>query len=273
MKNILLLTDFSDNANNAIHYAMQLFAEDSCNFYLMHVHKISSFTSDDLMRSPKNSIYQSITQEPKKKLNTIAEALKNTYHNANHSFNIHVDFDVFIDAIKQTVKNKNIDFIVMGTNGITGAKEVFLGSNTIHVIRHVNCKTLIIPEAYQFKPIKEILLPLTPKNHIENKPFTELLEFMETYLLHLHVLRINPNNKDNEFQLKDKSILSIIDCKYHNVNNVPINFAIASYLQTNTVDFISLFAEKEGFLDRIFSKSETRIDTSKINKPILVLHH
>ena len=273
MKNILLLTDFSNNANNALHYAMHLFAEDLCVFHLMHVHKISSFTSDDLMHSPKDSIYKSITREPKEKLNATCEALKRTYANPKHSFVVHIDFDVFIDAIKQAVKQKTIDFIVMGTNGVTGAKETFLGSNTVNVMRHVKCKTLVIPEAYEYKSIREILLPLSPKNLIENKPYTELLEFMETHRLDLHVLRINPNEENPTLHKNDASKLSIINYTYHTVNKVPMDFAISSYLQTHAIDLIALFAYKEDFLDRIFSRSENRIDTTKIDRPILILHN
>ncbi|MFD2823999.1 universal stress protein [Lacinutrix iliipiscaria] len=272
MKNILLLTDFSKNALNAIQYAMHFFASETCTFHIMYVHKIGSFTSDDLMRSPKESIYESITKEPKEKLNKLIDDLKEEFNNSKHTFDSIIDFDTFIDAVKQASKNKAIDYIVMGTNGATGAKEVLLGSNTVNVIRKVNCKTIIVPEGYTFKPIQEILLPLDPDDTIKGNVYTDLLEFIETYQLHLHVLRVNPNSENQENLLNDKSNLSIIDCKYHVVNDVPIDFAVSSYLQTHAIDFMVLFIQKEGFLEHLFSKSNTRIKVSKINKPILILH-
>ncbi|WP_158847013.1 universal stress protein [Algibacter sp. L1A34] len=272
MKNILLLSDFSTNSKNAIHYAMRFFKNQKCIFHLMHVHKTGSYTSDDLMHSPKESIYESITREPREKLNSIKEDLKETYKNLNHQFEIHIDFDVFIDAINQAVKNKKIDFIIIGTNGATSAKEIFLGSNTINVIRKVNCKTLVIPEDYRFTPIKELLLPLDPRDVIDGKQFTDLLEFMETYQLNLNVLRVNPNKENAEIEKQDVSNLSILKCKYQVVNNVPIDFAVLSYLKTNTIDFISLFVKNKGFLEHLFSKGNTKINISKIPKPMLVLH-
>lgn len=272
MKNILLLSDFSNNAKNAIHYALHFFKNEKCTFHVMHVHKIGSFTSDDLMHSSKESIYESITKAPKEKLQALVANLKNTFNNANYSFETIIDFDVFIDAINQAVINNKIDFVVMGTNGATGAKEALLGSNTANVIRKVKCKTLIIPEGYTFTPIKELLLPLDPEDFIEGKRFTNLLEFIDTYQLHLHVLRINPNKENTEIEKEDRSNLSIFDCKYHVVNKVPMDFALSSYMQTNTIDFLSLFVKKEGFLEHFFSKSNTKISISKISKPILVLH-
>lgn len=272
MKNILLLSDFSSNSKNAIHYAMHFFKNENCIFHLMHVHKIRSFVSDDLMHSPKESIYESITKVPRDKLNSIAQVLKDTYKNENHQFEIHIDFDVFTDAIKQAVINKNIDFIVMGTNGISGAKEVLFGSNTINVIRKVNCKTLAVPEDYTFSPIKELLLPLNPRDRIEGKQYTDLLELMETYQLNLHVLRINPNKENLEIEKEDRANLSILTCKYHVVNAVPVDFALLSYLQTNTIDTLALFVKKETVLEHFFSQKNSQISISKIPKPVFVLH-
>ena len=272
MKNILLLSDFSINSENAIHYAMHLFKNEKCTFHLMHVHKIGSFTSDDLMNSPKESIYESITKEPKEKLQALVDNLKSTFNYANYSYETIIDFDVFIDAINQAITNNKIDFVVMGTNGASGVKEVLFGSNTINVVRKVHCKTLIIPEAYSFTPIKNLLLPLDPKDTIEGKQFTDLLEFIETYQLHLDVLRVNPNTENNELENEDLSNLALFDCSYHAVNDVPMDFAISSYMQTNTVDFLSLFVKNEGFFEHLFSKANTKVNLSEITKPILVLH-
>ena len=38
MKKILLPTDFSDNANNAISYAVQLYKNEKCNFILLNTY-------------------------------------------------------------------------------------------------------------------------------------------------------------------------------------------------------------------------------------------
>ena len=273
MKNILLLTDFSENARNAIRYALQLFSSEECTFQIMYVHKIGSYTSDNLMHSSDESIYDSITKEPKEKLNTLVSKLKEEFNNSKHSFETRIDFDVFIDAVNQTVKNKNIDFIVMGTNGASGAKEVIFGSNTINVIRKVDCKTIVIPEGHAFKPSKELLLSLGSKDTLKGNAFTELLEFIDTYQLHLHVLRLNPNKDSSEHGLEDESNLSIIDCTYSNIDGVPSDYAVSSYLQTNTVDFTALIVHHESFFERFFHGSSTTQISSTLKLPLLILHN
>ena len=108
-----------------------------------------------------------------------------------------------------------IDYVVMGTNGATGAKEVLLGSNAVHVLRNINCKTIVIPEDYTFKPFQELLLSLDPKDELKGDAFTALLEFIDIYQCHLHVLRINPNDEKSEKIQNDASNLSFIDCTYN----------------------------------------------------------
>ena len=150
MKHILLLTDFSKNSKNAIDYALKMLQDEICIFYVLHVKSSTGYTSDDLMSSSTKSVYSSILKSEKNKLIKLVSALKLEYQNDNHSFHTIADYDVFVDSIKQVVKSKKISLIAMGTNGVTGAKEVVFGSNTINVIKNCNCNTLVIPEGFKY---------------------------------------------------------------------------------------------------------------------------
>ena len=139
MKNVLLLTDFSENSINAMRYALQLFKDDICNFFVLHVEISTSYISDDLMLTAHQSIYDSLLKKTKQKLAKLITKLENEFKNDNFNYEMIVDHDILTDAIKQVITSKTIDLIVMGTNGVTGAKEVIFGSNTTNVIRKVNC--------------------------------------------------------------------------------------------------------------------------------------
>ena len=65
MKNILLLTDFSDNSINALHYALKLFSGASNNFFVLYVEAANTFLTDDLMAAGNKSIYDSLVKKPK----------------------------------------------------------------------------------------------------------------------------------------------------------------------------------------------------------------
>ena len=198
MKNILLPTDLSKNAYNAIQYAMELYRNESCMFYLLNVQKASNYTSDDLMISkPNTSIHHSLLYDNKIKLEGIIEKLKLNYHNNNHSFEAVLDFDIFIDALKQTIVSKNIDLIIMGTNGASNAKEVVFGSNTLQVIRKIDCPVLIIPQNFAFKKINSILFTIDSDSNFSSVGIHPLIDILTTYKAYLKVLMLNENEDLN----------------------------------------------------------------------------
>jgi nucleotide-binding universal stress UspA family protein len=276
MKNILLLTDFSQNATNAIHYALNLFKAHKCTFVILHVKDTVSYATDDLMLRGNDSIYDSVVKNVKIQLDNLIIELTETFDTKNFQFEAIVDYDIFTDSINQVVRKKEIDVVVMGTNGVTGAKEVLFGSNTINVLRKVDCTTLIIPEGYKYKQPKELLLPLDLFDSISGKAFMGILEFMRRFSESLHLLRIKPNNEDSNEEKKDQEhinyFLKETSYKYHSIANVPLKYVVSCYSQTHNIDLIALLVQKESLFERFFIGSPTTKISNETLLPLLVFH-
>ena len=276
MKKILLLTDFSKNSYNAIDYVLNFFKEDNCYFMLLHVKSSTSYTTDDLMSAGNKSIYDSIIDDEKKKLNSIITKFKKDFRTQNFQFETSVDFDVFTDSIKQVVKAKDIDLIVMGSNGITGAKEVVFGSNTINVIRKVDCDTLVIPEGFKYINPNEVLLPLDSYDSISGKPFLKSIDVLKKSQSFLHILRINPSGIVPDAQHDDLGhiayYLNDIPYKYNIVNDIPIENVVNSYIQTNGINLTMLIVQKESLFERFFMGSSIARIGNHLRAPLLVFH-
>ena len=52
MKKILVPTDFSDNATNAIRYAVYLYKDVECTFYLLHTYSPAIYQAEYVLHSP-----------------------------------------------------------------------------------------------------------------------------------------------------------------------------------------------------------------------------
>lgn len=270
MKTLLLLTDFSESATNAIHYALQFFKDDQCKCYVMHVHKAGSFISDDLMVSPQGNIYESITSEPKHKLDTLISELKTKYKNLNHSFETVIDFDVFTDAIKQAIKAYSIDILVMGSNGKTGALEVVFGSNTINVIRKISCKTLIIPTGHKYKPISNFLLPLQCQDIINNEQLHTIESFNKYHDFKLHILRVcEENNTKAKYDLKH---LEAFDWEYIVETNQNFFDAVSAYLDKHDIGICSLIAHDTSVIKRLLTDTPELKLSKVIKLPLFIFH-
>ena len=276
MKNILLLTDFSKNAENAIRYALQLFESDICKFFILHVEKVSSYTTSNLMTVGNSSVYDSVIKKSKHKLAKIVSALELDYKNDNHSFNMLVDYDVMTDAIQQTIDSENINLVVMGSNGVTGAKEVVFGSNTINVIRKVNSPTLVIPQDFSYRKPKEVLLPLDLTDSLSGKAFIELMNFIKKQKSKLHILRIKPHHEKSKEEANDMEhiayFLKDMNYEYHSIDDIPMHYVADCYTQTKSIDMTALLVQRERLFERFFMGSSTTQIGNNLRVPLLILH-
>ena len=276
MENILLLTDFSKTSLNAIFYSLNLFKGNSCSFFLLHVKSSTSYTTDDIMASGNESIYDIIVKDAKGELDSIAQGLKTRFNTEAYEFETIVDYDNLTSAINQVVKAKSIDLIIMGTNGVTGAKEVVFGSNTINVIRQISCPTLVIPEGFAFRRAKEILLPLDVQDALSGNSFIDVSKFTYRFSQKIHVLRVKPNSENSTDEKKDKGHLNYffknIDSEYHVVNDIPMPYVVDCYTQTHKIDLLVLLVQEESLLERFFMGSSTTRISNAIRVPLLVFH-
>lgn len=277
MKNILLLTDFSDNAQNAIEYALQFFKGGKYNFFILNVHKVSKYTTGDLMTSSAGaSIYESIIKNPKAALNKMIEKFKKEYLNEDYAYKAVCDYDAFISSVNQTVRLKQIDLIVMGTNGATGAIEVIFGSNTISVIRQVNCPVLVIPQGYKYLDISNILYVTEYKALLKEKTLDPLIQIVAKHKAALDILILSESKiQDDDLDNKKTKIGSFFKQRKHNfhtIQEVPIDIAMDCFEQIKKVNLIAKIINKKSFLKRLVSGSKTDEITYKSRVPLLLMH-
>lgn len=276
MRHILLLTDYSTIALNGMHYALQLFEKESCTFYVCHIKKAKNYISDDLMTSSSESLYKSLIKNDKLQLKSISNGLKERYNNKMHKFKVIVDYDAFIDSIKQNIEHHNIDMIVMGSNGASNAAESIFGSNTLKVIRNIAIPTLVIPENYRYTPIQDVLLPLDNYDPSTGKLFNRFLKFTKSHKSTLHILRIaNKDAADDNLEELEhlKEIITDNNFEYHYIKNVPLHFSVNNYIQTHHIDLMVLFEQAESFFDRFFFGSATTRLSQDLETPLLVYHY
>ncbi len=276
MKNILLPTDFSKNSINAIRYALGFFKNTETNFFVLNVQKASNYTTSELMStSGTSSVYEAVLDDNKKALQELTDKLKKEYASEKYSFKALLDFDVFTDAMKQAVSSNKIDLIVMGTNGATGAEEVIFGSNTLKVIRQVDCPLITVPEGYEFKKIESVLFSTNHKKF----PFSKLKPLTETLVIHNAVLKVlDIEEKSSEVSTTEiesflKNIPESINYTIDTIVGITPFDAINAFEQLFPVELHAMFVEKQSFLDRLIFGSKT----SKINYnskvPMLIMHY
>ncbi len=274
MRNILLPTDFSVNSKNAIKFAIKFFEGETCTFHILNSQKPSGYlTADVISGAPGNSVYEGVLNDNKKELEKMVQFCESVSVNEDFTFIPKLDFDNIVDAINQAVTLNSTELIAMGTNGATGAEEVVFGSNTLKIIRNVNCPVIAVPTGYAFEKIQSVLLSLNYQNDVTSKELAILLGIVKKHKASLKILEIEEEKIELVPQKSNQEeLFKEITIEHFCIKNLPVPMAINAFEQLIPVQLHVMFVERKKFLDRfIFGSDTSRISYSS-RVPLLVLH-
>jgi nucleotide-binding universal stress UspA family protein len=196
-KNILLPTDFSDNSWNAIIYALKLYAEEDCTFYLLNSIKIKVSTASNFSKKIKRVI----EEKSKKELLRFKEQAVLTNTNANHEFKIILRSENLEQSIDIAIDKYHINLVVMGTQGATGAKEFFFGSNTVKAIEKARlCPVLAVPDGYDFIIPKQIAFSTDLNRFYDFLDLKPLRDLADLYHSKIRIFHVNQEEHLSEIQ-------------------------------------------------------------------------
>ncbi len=192
MKNILLPTDFSDNAWNATKYAIELFKDEKCVFHLLNTYTPAIASSRFMATSLSGGqLEDGAKNNSELGLKNVLNKINKTYKYPRHTFKTVSSFSLLVDEIKEIVEKEAIDLIVTGTKGASGLDEVFMGSNTVRIIKSIkNCPVLAIPQFFAYIKPSEIAFA-TDFNRFytqsELQPMIDLAEIFKATIRIVHV--------------------------------------------------------------------------------------
>ncbi|MDX1363192.1 universal stress protein [Arenibacter latericius] len=257
MNRILLPTDFSENAFNAIKYALQLFKNKECTFYLLNTYSPAVYKAEYLLYSPGQiGLGDKYQLRSMTGLEKLKERLENEFNNPKHHFVIHSAYSALVDEIVQTVSREEIDLVVMGTQGATGAQEILLGTNTIQLIKRASFPVIAVPSQYQYSDPKEILFPTDYEVSYRKDQLKMLLQLQADHLSQIEVLHIvtdyelSETQKENKGKLED--LLQNSSHLFHTLPNQGVIEGINNFQVENKINLLAMIQNKHTFLERLF---------------------
>lgn len=276
MKNILIPTDFSDNAYRAISYAVRLFKNEDCSFYLLHTYTPAIYQSEYLLHSPGQlglgDIYRTDSET---RLEELKSKIISNYNNPRHQFITQSAFSVLMEAIDEIVERKKIDLIIMGTQGATGAKEIFLGSSTVHTIKRAKCPVLAIPFAYEYETPKSILFPTDYEIDYSLALLREVLLISEIHKSTIDIMHVCTSYELNDKQERNKkklnALLSKTEHRFHELPDQGVIEAINNIQPEQHAQLLVMVKNKHSFLENLFLKPVINQIGFHTSIPFLVL--
>jgi nucleotide-binding universal stress UspA family protein len=276
MKNILLTTDFSENAWDAMSFAFQLFRNDICTFYVLHTYTPIIYNVEYVLGNPvAYELMDTASKTSTKGLETITQRIKKEFNNPKHIISKISSFNTLVEEIEALHQAHVMDLIVMGTKGATGAVKVLFGSNTVHVLNSAHCPVLAIPENFDFETPHDVLFPSDYNITFKAGQLKSILDIAEQHHSRVNILHVfnedaltekqEHNRKQLEEYFKHTSHL------FHSVKNKNIPEAISEFQLKTRVNLLVMVNNKHSFFENIFFKNKINQIGFHLNIPFLVI--
>ncbi|WP_178987330.1 universal stress protein [Winogradskyella schleiferi] len=185
MNRILVPTDFSEQAGNALKVAAMLAKSHNAEIYLLHMMEIpvqqtdQGSTQSDI---PETLFFMKLAQK------RFADLMASDYL---QGITVHetVKADITFNEIKDSCKELDIDFIIMGSHGASGLKEMFVGSNAEKVVRTSEVPVLVIKNEHQSFDVSDFVFASDFKND-NKKTYEQAVKFAESFGSKIHLLLV-----------------------------------------------------------------------------------
>lgn len=278
MKRILLPTDFSENAWNALFTAVKLYADVPCHFYLLNTYNpdVRNLLGNR-GRLRLGLIYDSLKQQSDGGLQEVWEYMAKNHKNKNHTFEKISLSEHLETAVKKIVVKYDIDTLIMGTKGATGTKEIFLGSNTVKVIKAIRNRPIIaVPEEHNFLKLDKVVFPTDFTRHFETFELNALIELASIWNTELMIVQIGQEFSMTDRQKSNKNglerRLQRINYSFHQAEfKKKVANAIESFTKEEEADLIALIHYHRTFMEKLNREPVIKKVAFHTEVPLLVL--
>ena len=165
----------------------------------------------------------------------------------------------------------NYDFIVMGTNGASGLKEVFIGSVAGGVISKTDAPVFVVPGTYEYQPLDEIIFAIGDMTFSEPsvvEPLRKIAQLSSGKVNVLHMADTKTPDLDNVLEMIDDLSPSVT----YAFGEGNINVRLNDYMEGGQAELLCLVRQKRNFFARLFNESVTLKQTFQSNYPLLIIH-
>jgi nucleotide-binding universal stress UspA family protein len=271
MKTILVPTDFSDNAFNAVKYAAQFAKEFNATLHLLNVFHVPA----PLMALP---VEIAVTDEEfitngNKNFKSIIDNLSKTF-----SLNLKVVTEIRKGHTAQEIgdyaNNIGADLIIMGMRGSGFLKEKVLGSTVTSLIKNTNNSLLIIPHNAGFRKVKKVSFASDGKNIAGVSDMKILFDICEKFHSEINVMNVNV---PGHIQDQDKAINNlegIFIGKKHSyffplIKDV--NEGIEEFIVEKAADMLALIHRRHSLVEKLFWRSHSKKFAFHSHIPVLII--
>ncbi len=233
MKKILVPTDFSQRAKEALDFAIQFNEKLNGKIILMHVLEFP-YESYDIVAeidlpSVKEVYHNDFIDRVHARLSDLSSSIPEGVE-----FETKIKYGHAYVSISREIAEEQVDYIIMGSKGASGLKEIFVGSVAEKVIRNADCPVITVKGPADLRQMKSFVFAsdLTEEHDFIAHQMKDLQELLD---LNVHLLKVKtPHNFLSENKANEQLDAFV---KRNYLDRITKNTIEAEYSDEGIVDF------------------------------------
>ncbi|PTT05038.1 universal stress protein UspA, partial [Flavobacterium sp. HMWF030] len=175
--------------------------------------------------------------------------------------------------LKNAIEEDKIDFVIMGTSGVSDWTKFFTGSNTSSVISEVKVPILCVPANAKYKKIKIIgfTTRYREKDKAELRKVIEIAKKTDAKVKSLYVRTSNTDVSDATIKEWEKEFAGE-NVEFLVLPSDEVKETILDFILYKDVDVLTTITHKRSFFESIFESSFSKKIAKEVSVPVLVMH-
>jgi nucleotide-binding universal stress UspA family protein len=274
MKKIIVPTDFSPAALNAVNYAADMALAIHAEIHLLHIYQIPISVTETPL------VFISVEELKDNAEKKLAKLKKDLEHITSGKLGIQTESRLgdLTDELENYCNAAQPFVVVMGTRGHSAVEKVLFGSNALSVIRHLTWPVICVPIGKEYGAgIKRVGLACDFREILETTPVSMIKTFVKELKADLHVLNVDPENNHSKGDTQAQVILlqtalEDINPKYHFIQHKDVEDGVNEFAEVNNLDMIIAIPKKHKLLEGLFRKSSTKQLVFESHVPVMCVH-
>lgn len=278
MRVIIVPTDFSENAFNALTCALEYFKYETSKIIIIHTYADEVYDNKAVISRELLEEYKRIKHKDSEQgLAQVVKQAMDYAPNPRHTLETRALFGTLLDEVNRLVESEDADLIVMGTQGKTADRKITYGSNTLQIIKYVKCPVLGIPLEFKYERPDKILFPSELMIPFKNRELKLLSCLAQSFRSEVHLLYIS--NFDR-LSLRQEDVKSAWEYRfresvttYTRYDEGDIAQIINSQIAEKDIRLLVMVNSKHTYMETLIHKST--IDSVGLNTkiPFLILQN
>lgn len=270
MKSIIVATDFSAAAENAMIYGARLAKNIEASLCLLHTYEMPVGMMGMADMADMGALMVS-SEEIKKNSDEGLQKAKELVQKSVQGITIETEARLgeLADELNIACREREAFAIIIGIKNYSGIEKFLFGNAAMSIIRHCKYPLISVPsEAHGESPGNVVLA--TDLTNLDKMPVTEIVGIIQTLKAKLHIVHIAEREEESiiekEYLL---NVLNEINPAFHTITDEDVLHGLQTYVQQNNVDLLLTLPHKHNLYERVFFKLHTEGLINKMPIPVM----